>query len=101
MKICQQHGKEQFHEWLHIIVQSLTLALFCASREIGLDHSFRRLLGFLDLPPEAAPQIPRNDRFVQPQLPRREVLPVRPGTLPWPPFRSILRSVCFCPLALK
>ena len=75
--MCQQHRKEQFYEWLHIIVQYPTLAPFCASREIGLNHSFHRLPGFLDLPPEAAPQIPRNGGFVQPQLPRREVLPVR------------------------
>ena len=53
------------------------LALFCASREIGLNHSFHRLPGFLNLPAEAAPQIPRNGRCVQPQLLRREVLPVR------------------------
>jgi hypothetical protein len=36
--MCQQHRKEQFHEWLHIIVQPLTLALFCALREKGLDQ---------------------------------------------------------------
>jgi len=53
------------------------LALPCASREIGLNHPLHRLPGFLNLPPETAPQIPRNGRFVQPQPPRREVLPVR------------------------
>jgi hypothetical protein len=76
-KMCQQHRKEQFDERLHIAVQYQPLALFCASREIGLNHSFHRLPRFLNLPPETAPQIPRNSRFVQPQLPRREVLPVR------------------------
>ena len=69
--------QEQFHEWLHIIVQYRPLAPFCASRKIGLNHAFHRLPGFLDLPPKAAPQIPRNGGFVQPQLPRRQVLPVR------------------------
>ena len=73
----QQHRKEQFDEWLHIAVQSQPLALFCASREIGPNHSLHRLPCFLNLPPETAPQIPRNSRFVQPQFPRREVLPVR------------------------
>jgi multidrug efflux pump subunit AcrB len=46
-------------------------------REIGPNHSLHRLPCFLNLPPETTPQIPRNGRFVQPQLPRREVLPVR------------------------
>jgi hypothetical protein len=30
---------------MHITVQSLLLALFCASREIGLNHSFHCSLG--------------------------------------------------------
>jgi hypothetical protein len=53
--MCQQNRKEQFHEWLHIAVQSLILALLCASREIGLNHPLHRLPSFLDLPPETAP----------------------------------------------
>ena len=73
----QPNRQEKFHEWLHTTVQSSPLAPFCASREIGLNHSLHRLPCFLNLPPEAAPQIPRNGRFVQPQLPRREILPVR------------------------
>jgi len=45
-------------------MQYPTLALFCASRDTGLNYLFHRLPGFLDLPPEAAPQIPRNGRSV-------------------------------------
>ena len=75
--MCQQHRKEQFDEWLHITVQYSPLAPFCASREIGLNHSLHCLPCFLNLPPETTPQIPRHGRFVQPQLPRREILPVR------------------------
>src|ERR1700758_450817 len=73
----QQNRKEKLQEWLHIAVQSSPLALVGASSEIGLNQSLHCLPGFLNLPPETAPQIPRNGRFVQPQLPRREVLPVR------------------------
>jgi hypothetical protein len=36
----QQLGTEQFRERLHIIVQYPPLALFCASRKIGLNHLF-------------------------------------------------------------
>src|ERR1700732_558899 len=75
--MCQQNRKEQFNKWLHIYVQSQPLARWGALWEIGLDHSFHRLPGLQKLPPETASQIPRNGRFVQPQLPRREVLPVR------------------------
>ena len=55
----------------------LSICTLSCIREIRLYHSFHRLPCFLNLPPETAPQIPRNGRFVQPQLPRREILPVR------------------------
>jgi hypothetical protein len=37
--MCQQQREEQFDEGLHIIVQSQSLALFCASRAVErIDH---------------------------------------------------------------
>jgi hypothetical protein len=54
-QMCQQDRKEQFHKWLHVIVQFSLFAHCRALWKIHLNHLFHGLAGFLDLPPEARP----------------------------------------------